>query len=163
MSAHLPAGGGPFSFRIFRTVSRSSRNSAGFAPITCRAMIEDDACPSAQALTSWAKSLTAPSLTFRSTVTVDPQSFECAVAVASVPVAQRAVRFVAAGGDLVLTVDPQTAAPMLDGRFNVAFADLKLAALPALRHRIILNFEAQAEGIATDDVIRQVVETVKTE
>ena len=52
---------------------------------------------------------------------------------------------------------------LLDGRFNVAFADLKLAALPALRHRIILNFEAQAEGIVTDDVIRQVVETVKTE
>jgi len=52
---------------------------------------------------------------------------------------------------------------LLDGRFNVAFADLKLAALPALRHRIILNFEAQAEGIAADDVIRQVVETVKTE
>jgi MoxR-like ATPase len=52
---------------------------------------------------------------------------------------------------------------LLDGRFNVAFADLKLAALPALRHRIILNFEAQAEGIAPDDVIRQVVETVKTE
>jgi MoxR-like ATPase len=52
---------------------------------------------------------------------------------------------------------------LLDGRYNVAFADLKLAALPALRHRIILNFEAQAEGIAADDVIRQVVETVKTE
>jgi MoxR-like ATPase len=52
---------------------------------------------------------------------------------------------------------------LLDGRFNVAFADLKLAALPALRHRVILNFEAQAEGIAPDDIIRQVVETVKTE
>jgi MoxR-like ATPase len=52
---------------------------------------------------------------------------------------------------------------LLDGRFNVAFADLKLAALPALRHRVILNFEAQAEGISTDDVVRQVIETVKTE
>jgi MoxR-like ATPase len=52
---------------------------------------------------------------------------------------------------------------LLDGRFNVAFADLKLAALPALRHRVILNFEAQAEGIAPDDVIRQIVETLKTE
>jgi MoxR-like ATPase len=52
---------------------------------------------------------------------------------------------------------------LLDGRFNVAFADLKLAALPALRHRIILNFEAQAEGISPDDIIRQVVETLKTE
>ncbi|MFL5801763.1 MAG: AAA family ATPase [Roseiflexaceae bacterium] len=52
---------------------------------------------------------------------------------------------------------------LLDGRFNVAFADLKLAALPVLRHRIILNFEAQAEGISPDDIIRQVVETLKTE
>src|ERR671924_416043 len=42
---------------------------------------------------------------------------------------------------------------LLDGRFNVAFADLKLAALSALRHRVVLNFEAQAEGIAPDDVI----------
>ncbi|MFN8477680.1 MAG: MoxR family ATPase [Kouleothrix sp.] len=52
---------------------------------------------------------------------------------------------------------------LLDGRFNVAFADLKLAALPALRHRLILNFEAQAEGVDPDDVIRQLIETVKTE
>jgi MoxR-like ATPase len=52
---------------------------------------------------------------------------------------------------------------LLDGRFNVAFADLKLAALPVLRHRIILNFEAQAEGISPDDIIRQVVETLKAE
>ena len=52
---------------------------------------------------------------------------------------------------------------LLDGRFNVAFADLKLAALPALRHRVVLNFEAQAEGISPDDVVRQIVEAVKAE
>ena len=52
---------------------------------------------------------------------------------------------------------------LLDGRFNVAFADLKLAALPALRHRIILNFEAQAEGVLPDDIIRQVLETIKAD
>ncbi len=52
---------------------------------------------------------------------------------------------------------------LLDGRFNVAFADLKLAALSALRHRIILNFEAQAEGISPDDIIRQVIETIKAD
>jgi len=33
-------------------------------------------------------------------------------------------------------------------------------AQPALRHRLILNFEAQAEGVSPDDVIRQVVQTV---
>jgi MoxR-like ATPase len=52
---------------------------------------------------------------------------------------------------------------LLDGRYNVAFADLRQAALPALRHRVILNFEAQAEGVAPDDIVRQVVESVRAE
>jgi MoxR-like ATPase len=52
---------------------------------------------------------------------------------------------------------------LLDGRYNVAFADLKQAALPALRHRVILNFEAQAEGVSNDDVVRSIVEAVKEE
>jgi MoxR-like ATPase len=52
---------------------------------------------------------------------------------------------------------------LLDGRYNVAFADLKQAALPALRHRVILNFEAQAEGVTNDDVVRGVIEAVREE
>src|ERR1035441_2119850 len=83
MSAHLPAGGGPFSLSILRTVSRSSRSSAGLAPITWRAMIEDEAWPSAQAFTSWAKSATTGPSILRSTVTVEPHSLEWAVGRAS--------------------------------------------------------------------------------
>jgi MoxR-like ATPase len=49
---------------------------------------------------------------------------------------------------------------LLDGRYNVAFDDLRQAALPALRHRLILNFEAQAEGISTDEVIGSILEEV---
>jgi MoxR-like ATPase len=49
---------------------------------------------------------------------------------------------------------------LLDGRYNVAFADVREAALPALRHRLILNFEAQAEGISTDAVIGAVLQAV---
>ncbi|HEY0605274.1 MAG TPA: MoxR family ATPase [Herpetosiphonaceae bacterium] len=52
---------------------------------------------------------------------------------------------------------------LLDGRYNVAFADLKQAAMPALRHRVILNFEAQAEGVGADDVVRGIIEAVKEE
>jgi MoxR-like ATPase len=52
---------------------------------------------------------------------------------------------------------------LLDGRYNVAFADLKQAALPALRHRVILNFEAQAEGVSADDVVRGIVEATREE
>src|SRR4030065_2079243 len=42
---------------------------------------------------------------------------------------------------------------LLDERYNVAYDDLRQAARPALRHRLILNFEAQAEGVSTDEVI----------
>jgi len=52
---------------------------------------------------------------------------------------------------------------LLDGRYNAAYDDIREAALPALRHRLILNFEAQAEGITTDSVIAVVLETVRPE
>ena len=46
------------------------------------------------------------------------------------------------------------------GRFNVSFEDLEAVAVPALRHRLILNFEAEAEGITTDHIIAQVLKEV---
>ena len=49
-------------------------------------------------------------------------------------------------------------AALLDGRFNVAIDDVRAVALPALRHRVILNFEGQAEGIQPDQVIRTLLE-----
>lgn len=52
---------------------------------------------------------------------------------------------------------------LLDGRFNVAFADLRASALPALRHRVVLNFEAQAEGVNPDEVLKGILESVKEE
>lgn len=47
---------------------------------------------------------------------------------------------------------------ILDNRFHVAREDLQAMALPVLRHRMILNFEGQAEGISTDDVLNQILE-----
>ena len=49
---------------------------------------------------------------------------------------------------------------LLDGRYNVAFDDIRSAALPALRHRLILNFEAQAEGVTADEVVTGVLEHI---
>jgi MoxR-like ATPase len=49
---------------------------------------------------------------------------------------------------------------MIDGRFNVSFDDIEAVAFAALRHRLILNFEAEAEGITTDHVIAQVLRDV---
>ncbi len=52
---------------------------------------------------------------------------------------------------------------LLDGRFNVAYADVQAVAAPALRHRIILNFEGEAEGISTDSVVRAIIAETPTE
>ena len=52
---------------------------------------------------------------------------------------------------------------LLDGRFNVAFADVQAVAASALRHRIILNFEGEAEGISTDAVVRAIIAETPTE
>ena len=49
---------------------------------------------------------------------------------------------------------------LMQGRFNVSFEDIEAVAAAALRHRLILNFEAEAEGITTDHVISQVLKDV---
>jgi MoxR-like ATPase len=49
---------------------------------------------------------------------------------------------------------------LLDGRFNVSIDDIRAVAMPALRHRIILNFEGEAEGITTESVIRAILDAV---
>jgi MoxR-like ATPase len=52
---------------------------------------------------------------------------------------------------------------LLDGRFNVAYGDVQAVAAPALRHRVILNFEGEAEGISTDSVVRAILAETPTE
>jgi MoxR-like ATPase len=47
---------------------------------------------------------------------------------------------------------------LLEGRYNVSFEDVRRVYLPALRHRVILNFEAQAEEMETDQVLLEVLE-----
>jgi MoxR-like ATPase len=47
---------------------------------------------------------------------------------------------------------------LLEGRYNVSFEDIRRVYLPALRHRVILNFEAQAESIDTDHVLLEILE-----
>jgi MoxR-like ATPase len=47
---------------------------------------------------------------------------------------------------------------LVAGRANVSFEDLRALGLPALRHRLILNFEGEAEGVDPDDVVRNVLE-----
>ncbi|MEW6161330.1 MAG: MoxR family ATPase [Verrucomicrobiota bacterium] len=49
---------------------------------------------------------------------------------------------------------------LTQGRFNVSFEDIQTVAAPGLRHRLILNFEAEAEGITTDHIVTQILQDV---
>ncbi len=49
---------------------------------------------------------------------------------------------------------------LLEGRSAVALEDIKAVALPVLRHRMLLNFQAEADGIDADQVVRRLLETV---
>ena len=49
---------------------------------------------------------------------------------------------------------------LTEGRFNVSFDDIAAFALPALRHRLIVNFEAEAEGVTSDLVLDKILAEV---
>lgn len=51
---------------------------------------------------------------------------------------------------------------LLKGRFHVSKEDIREMALPALRHRILLSFEGEIDGIETDHLIRKIIEGMKT-
>ena len=49
---------------------------------------------------------------------------------------------------------------LLEGRYNVSFEDIRRVYLPTMRHRVLLNFEAQAEGVNPDQVLLDILEKV---
>ena len=49
---------------------------------------------------------------------------------------------------------------LLGGRYNVSFEDIRRVYLPAMRHRVILNFEAEAESVDPDDVLVEILKHV---
>jgi len=52
---------------------------------------------------------------------------------------------------------------LLDGRANVSVDDVKQVTLPAMRHRCLLNFEGEAEGMTTDSILQNILDTVPTD
>jgi MoxR-like ATPase len=71
------------------------------------------------------------------------------------PLAKRYVRYGASPRGAQALILAAKIYALLDGRYHVAKADIDQAALPALRHRIILNFEGEAEGKTTDEIIEE--------
>ena len=78
----------------------------------------------------------------------------------AVPIANQYLRFGSSprGGQTLILAGKVRA--LIQGRLNVSFDDIEAVAAPALRHRLILNFEAEAEGLTTDHIIAQVLRDV---
>ena len=76
------------------------------------------------------------------------------------PIATQYLRFGSSprGGQTLILAGKVRA--LIQGRFNVSFDDVEAVAYAALRHRLIPNFEAEAEGITTDHIIAQVLQDV---
>lgn len=52
---------------------------------------------------------------------------------------------------------------LIDGRFHVSFGDIKSIASMGLRHRVLLNFEAEADKVDADGIVKQIMDLVPTE
>ncbi|HZR98618.1 MAG TPA: AAA family ATPase [Chloroflexota bacterium] len=79
------------------------------------------------------------------------------------PEVRRFVRYGASPRGLQALLLGAKVAAVRAGRWNVAFADLDRVALPALRHRLILQFEATAEGITADYLVGRLLEALRRE
>jgi MoxR-like ATPase len=74
---------------------------------------------------------------------------------------RRYVRYGASPRGLQAMILAAKIVALIEGRHNVDYGDLQQVMLPALRHRLILNFEGQAEGITSDNILNQVIKQIK--
>jgi MoxR-like ATPase len=78
----------------------------------------------------------------------------------SVPITNQYLRWGSSPrGAQTLTLAAKVRA-LLSSRYNVSFEDIRRVFLPAMRHRVILNFEAEAEGVDPDKVLLEILEKV---
>ncbi len=76
---------------------------------------------------------------------------------------KRYVRFGASPRGLQTLVLAGKVRALLEGRYNVAYEDLAAVALPALRHRVFLQFEAEADQVSADRILSEVLERIPKE
>jgi len=78
----------------------------------------------------------------------------------AVPIATQYLRFGSSPRGCQTMILAGKVRALTEGRFNASFDDIEAVAAASLRHRLILNFEAEAEGITTDHIIAQLLKDV---
>ncbi|HYM49178.1 MAG TPA: AAA family ATPase [Candidatus Limnocylindrales bacterium] len=80
-----------------------------------------------------------------------------------VEMVRKYVRFGASPRGLQTIVLAGKVRALLEGRYNVAYEDITQVSLPALRHRVFLQFEAEADGVTSDRILGDVLEQIPKE
>ncbi len=78
----------------------------------------------------------------------------------AVPITNQYLRFGSSPRGAQVLILAAKVRALTQGRFNVSFDDIAIMVAPALRHRLIPNFEAEAEGVTTDLIVAQVLQDV---
>ncbi|MGE5629515.1 MAG: AAA family ATPase [Caulobacteraceae bacterium] len=73
------------------------------------------------------------------------------------------IRFGASPRAAQAIITASKARALMEGRYNVSFEDIKYVAYPSLRHRFFLNFDAVADGVTTDGLISELLESAMKE
>ncbi len=78
----------------------------------------------------------------------------------AVPKVRKYVAYGASPRGLLALIHASKARALLEGRLNVSLDDVRAVAVPALRHRVILSFEGEAEGVSVDELVGHIVREV---
>ena len=125
------------------------------------------ATPEPQAVTSGQDILTLRALAREVPIASHVKEFAARLVLAShpeeadsAPVAKKFLRFGASPRGAQSLVLAGKLMALMKGRFNVSVEDIKEAAYPALRHRLIRNFEGEAEGVSSDAIVKDLIASV---
>jgi len=127
----------------------------------------ESANPTAKAVMTGQRILEMSALARKMPIAADVRRYGIAIVVAThpehelaVPATKKYVRFGSSPRGLQALILGAKIRAILDDRYHVAREDLRIMAAPVLRHRLILNFEGQAEGINADEVVEKIIATV---
>jgi MoxR-like ATPase len=79
----------------------------------------------------------------------------------STPMSKQFMRYGASPRGLQSIILAAKIRALLEGRYAVAIDDVRHVAAPALRHRMIMNFEGEAEGIETDSIVKEILKATR--
>ena len=77
------------------------------------------------------------------------------------PMSKQFMRYGASPRGLQAVILAAKIRALLEGRYAVSIDDIRAVAAPALRHRMILNFEGEAEGIEADAIITEILKATR--